>query len=86
MTKPTTHNHFAENPNVEVGDADLQYLWEVTEKFRCHELWDLWCLRVAKHNDVWKFTPDERAEFFAEYSVVVTKLQHAADTGYVFSN
>lgn len=84
-------NRFSPNisrhsPNVEVSDDDLQYLWEVTQKFSCQELWDLWCLRVARHNDVWSFTEDQKSEFFAEYSVVITKLQHAADTGYVFPN
>ena len=79
--KTTRHS-----PNVNICDADIQHLWEATQQFNCQELWDLWCLRVARHNDVWKFTVEERDEFFSEYSVVVTKLQHAADTGYVFSN
>ena len=86
MTKHHPQQISIHSLNVNVDDADLQYLWEVTQKFSCQELWDLWCLRIAKHNDVWKFTKEERSEFFSEYSIVVTKLQHAADTGYVFPN
>ena len=86
MTRKLTNTSTRHSPNVEVGDADLQYLWEVTQHFKCQELWDLWCLRVARHTKVWEFTQKERDEFFNEYSIVVTKLQHAADTGYVFSN
>ena len=86
MTRKLTTLTTRHSPNVEVGDDDLQYLWEVTLQFKCQELWDLWCLRVARHNNVWEFTPEERHEFFSEYSTVITKLQHAADTGYVFSN
>ena len=86
MTNNFTEKSTRHSPNVDIGDDDLQYLWDVTQKFKCQELWDLWCLRVARHNDVWKFTSEERAEFFSEYSTVITKLQHAADTGYVFSN
>ena len=84
-------NQFAEKalrhpPQVEISDEDIEFLWEATQRFKCKELWDLWCLRVASHTDVKKFSPEERAEFFSEYSTVITKLQHAADTGYVFSN
>ena len=86
MTRKLTNTSTRHSPNVEVGDSDLQYLWEVTQHFKCQELWDLWCLRVARHINVWEFTQKERDEFFNEYSIVVTKLQHAADTGYVFSN
>ncbi len=86
MTDEHTQRSLQHSPNVEISDADIEFLWRSTEKFKCKELWDLWCLRVARHNDVSKFTPDERAEFFSEYSTVITKLRHAADTGYVFSN
>lgn len=72
--------------NVSVTDADIRYLWNATQEFRCGELWDLWCLRVARHNDVWRFTPEQRSDFFSEYSVVITKLRHAAETGHVFQN
>ena len=72
--------------NVEIGDADIEFLWEATLRFNCRELWDLWCLRVAQHNDVSRFTAEERSEFFSEYSTVITKMRHAADTGYVFQN
>ena len=71
---------------VEVGQDDIQYLWDATEQFDCKELWNLWSLRVARHCDVWNFTQEEKTEFFNEYSVVITKLRHAAETGYVFRN
>ena len=86
MTRKLTALTPAHSPNVDVGEDDLQYLWEVTQHFKCQELWDLWCLRVARHTNAWEFTKEERYEFFNQYSTVVTKLQHAADTGYVFSN
>ena len=86
MTRKLTALTPTHSPNVDVDDDDLRYLWEVTQQFKCQELWDLWCLRVARHNNVWEFTKEERHEFFNQYSTVVTKLQHAADTGYVFSN
>ena len=86
MTRKLTALTPAHSPNVDVDDDDLRYLWEVTQQFKCQELWDLWCLRVARHNNVWEFTKEERHEFFNQYSTVVTKLQHAADTGYVFPN
>ena len=86
MTNQFAGNTLRHPENVEISDADIQYLWEATQVFNCKELWDLWCLRVAHHNDVDKFTAEERAEFFSEYSTVITKMRHAADTGYVFSN
>jgi hypothetical protein len=86
VTNRFTEKTVRHSPNVTVSDDDIQYLWEVTQHFKCQELWDLWCLRVARHNDVLKFTAEQKSEFFSEYSTVITKLQHAADTGYVFSN
>lgn len=79
--RTATHSEF-----VEVSNDDIQYLWDATERFECKELWNLWSLRVARHSDVWSFTADEKAEFFNEYSTVIAKLRHAAETGYVFRN
>ena len=86
MTNHPVEKVLRHPPNVEISDSDIEFLWQATLKFNCKELWDLWCLRVARHNDVRKFTPEEREEFFSEYSTIITKMQHAADTGYVFSN
>ncbi|MEP1206956.1 MAG: hypothetical protein ABJM29_11865 [Rhizobiaceae bacterium] len=86
MTNKSEQRALRHPPNVEICDADIEFLWEATLRFNCKELWDLWCLRVARHNDVSRFTAEERSEFFSEYSTVITKMRHAADTGYVFQN